>query len=321
MTMRIVSTGSVIVDMTLDVPALPEVGGDVLASAPVLDVGGGFNLMLAAARQGATVIYGGRLGTGSRADLVAQALQAAGITAIYPRINPIPGAYLDTGLCITLVHNDAERSFITAPGAESHLTREGLQSLDIRPDDWVAISGYDLAYEHSAVALAEFVEGLAGSVSTLLDPGPLLLDVEPTIWATVLNRLNALTLNNREARLLIGDPDEFDPVKLHAEIRRLHHVRPDVLLVIRHGEAGCTFDGGPDHNVVSAIPTLPVTAVDTTGAGDTHTGVLLAELAAGAPVAESLRRANVASAISATRRGPACSPTRDEIDAAISPRS
>jgi hypothetical protein len=42
---RLVSLGNVIIDIVADVPALPERGGDVLASGVALEVGGGFNLM------------------------------------------------------------------------------------------------------------------------------------------------------------------------------------------------------------------------------------------------------------------------------------
>ena len=59
----------------------------------------------------------------------------------------------------------------------------------------------------------------------------------------------------------------------------------------------------------------PQEPVDTNGAGDAHTGVLLAERAAGTDWVEACRRANVAGAIKVTRRGPATAPTASEIDA------
>jgi sugar/nucleoside kinase (ribokinase family) len=39
---RLVSLGNVIIDIVAEVPALPEPGGDVLASGVALEVGGGF---------------------------------------------------------------------------------------------------------------------------------------------------------------------------------------------------------------------------------------------------------------------------------------
>ena len=55
--------------------------------------------------------------------------------------------------------------------------------------------------------------------------------------------------------------------------------------------------------------------MDTNGAGDTHTGVLLAERAAGSSWPRAAARANAAGAIKVTRRGPDTAPSRAEIDA------
>jgi sugar/nucleoside kinase (ribokinase family) len=62
------------------------------------------------------------------------------------------------------------------------------------------------------------------------------------------------------------------------------------------------------------VPGFPAAAVDTTGAGDTHTGVFIAALAVGADPAAAARRANAAGAISVTRPGPATAPTAAELD-------
>ena len=62
------------------------------------------------------------------------------------------------------------------------------------------------------------------------------------------------------------------------------------------------------------VPGFPQTPVDTNGAGDTHTGALLAEVAAGTPWVEGCRRANAAAAIKVTRRGPESAPTAAEVD-------
>jgi sugar/nucleoside kinase (ribokinase family) len=63
------------------------------------------------------------------------------------------------------------------------------------------------------------------------------------------------------------------------------------------------------------IPAYPVRPIDTTGAGDTHTGVFLAELLAGRPAPVAARIANAAAAFAVTRPGPATAPTIGELDA------
>jgi sugar/nucleoside kinase (ribokinase family) len=57
-----------------------------------------------------------------------------------------------------------------------------------------------------------------------------------------------------------------------------------------------------------------VTAVDSTGAGDAHTGAFLAELRRTGSVVRSARTANAAAALAVTRAGSATAPHRDELD-------
>jgi sugar/nucleoside kinase (ribokinase family) len=57
------------------------------------------------------------------------------------------------------------------------------------------------------------------------------------------------------------------------------------------------------------------TVVDTTGAGDVHNGVFLAQLAQGLDPVEAARYANAAAAMSVALAGPATSPTRLEVEA------
>lgn len=308
----IVATGSIIVDLTLHVPELPPVGGDVIAGPPSYDVGGGFNLICAAARQGAEVAYAGGHGAGTFGDRVRAALQELGIATLLA-----PTIAGDTGLCVTLVDDRAERTFVTAPGAEAVLTSRQLAGVTVGPSDGVALSGYDLAYDGAGAALAEWVPSLAFGPLILLDPGPLVADIPTGRWSAVLPALTVLTLNAREAQLLAGTGED-DIDRVHQRIRAQHPLDPAALLVIRRGADGCTYDGGPGRAPVTAVASMPVRPVDTTGAGDTHTGVLLAELLRGSVIREALHRANVAAAISVTRSGPASAPTRAEVDAAVS---
>src|SRR5215472_7285122 len=76
---RLVFVGEAIVDLLMRVPALPERGGDMLAESAAVEVGGGFNVMAAAVRQGLPVVYAGGHGTGPWGDMVRAALAAEGI--------------------------------------------------------------------------------------------------------------------------------------------------------------------------------------------------------------------------------------------------
>src|SRR5699024_5168936 len=92
-------------------------------------------------------------------------------------------------------------------------------------------------------------------------------------------------------------------------IRR--HLRPGAVVVVRDGDRGCLVF---HHGRGTEIPAFPMTPVDTNGAGDTHTGVLLAERALGADWESAATRPKAAAASAGTRRGTESAPTRAEVD-------
>ncbi len=292
---RLVHTGQVILDLVMRVPGLPPVGGDVVASASSLLPGGGFNVMAAAARAGATVIYAGGHGTGPYGDAVRAALAAEGIIAAS---EPTPGE--DTGICVVLVVDDGERTFVTGSGAETG----PLVPVSTDARDVVYVSGYSLLADTKADALLDQVERWAGTV--LADPGPLVAEIDAGRWARLLRRTDVLSTNAREARLLTGEDD------LRAASAALGAQLPAV--IVRDGADGCLLarGGRTEH-----VPAHPVTAVDTNGAGDAHCGVLAAALLTGSDLRAAALRANVAAALAVTRSGPATAPTAAEMDALL----
>ena len=297
---RLLYLGNVVVDVVMEVPALPEPGGDVLATRVQSAAGGGFNVMAAAARLGLAVAYGGVLGTGPFAALARAACAAEGIEVLRP---PRPGQ--DTGFVVSIVDGTGERTFLTSRGAEATLTAADLEPVRPDPGDAVCLSGYGLAHPSNAPALLGWLGGLGGDHLVVFDPGPLAGALPAGVLAPVLARASWLTCNAREATLLTGLAAPRDA--LMALAARL----PRAGILVRTGPSGCLLGrhGAPPRH----IPGFPAHAVDTNGAGDTHTGAFLAALASGAEPADALRQANAAAALSVTRRGPATGPTRAEL--------
>jgi sugar/nucleoside kinase (ribokinase family) len=297
---RLVHLGNIVVDVVLSVPALPEPGGDVLATRAETAAGGGFNVMAAAARQGLAVAYGGVIGTGPFASLALAACAAEGIEVLQL---PKPGR--DTGLVISIVDGTGERTFLTSRGAEATLTAADLGPVRPAPGDAVYLSGYGLAHPSNAAALLAWLGRLDGDHLVVFDPGPLAGELPGGVLDAVLARANWLTCNARESALLTGLAGP------HEALRALAARLPRAGLLVRTGPGGCLLGrpGSPPEHVRG----FPVTPVDTNGAGDTHTGAFLAALASGAGPAEAARRANAAAAFSVTRRGPATGPTTAEL--------
>jgi sugar/nucleoside kinase (ribokinase family) len=297
---RLLHLGNVVVDIVLAVPALPERGGDVLASRAEATAGGGFNVMAAAARQGLRAAYAGAHGAGPFGTLARAALAAEGIDVIQP---VTPGQ--DTGFVLTMVEAGGERTFLTSPGAEATLTGADLGRVDPAARDAVYLSGYSLVHDSNRPALLGWLARLGDGQPVFFDPGPLVGSIPAGALATVLDRADWLTCNAREAATLAGVTD----ARAAAAVLAGRTTRSRVL--VRTGPDGCLI-GRPGAGVVP-VPGFQVRVVDTNGAGDTHSGVFIAALAAGAADTAAARAANAAAALSVTRCGPATAPTREEL--------
>jgi sugar/nucleoside kinase (ribokinase family) len=302
---RLVFAGEAIVDVIMRVPALPGRGGDMLAASSATAVGGGFNIMAAAARQGLPVLYAGGHGTGPWGDLVRAALAAEGIGILRPR-----DERRDTGFDVALVEPDGERTFVTTLGAEAVLPAPGAwATVPAGRGDAVYVSGYGLAVAGSGPALGAWAASLPGDALLFVDPGPLAAGIPGRVLGPVLARCDWLSCNQREAVLLTGTAD---PAGAAARLIAGEGEEGPAGVVVRAGAAGCVVAHG---DRITSLLAPPVTVVDTTGAGDAHAGVFLAALAAGLVPEEAARRANAAAALAVTRPGPATAPTRSELDA------
>lgn len=296
----LIHLGNAVVDLVLTVPHAPERGGDVLAQEATELVGGGFNVMAAAARQGMAVAYAGRHGTGPRGDLVRAALAAEGIALLQPVV-----ADCDTGLVVAIVEADGERSFVTAPGAEARLGPSDLARLAVKAADVVYLTGYSLAHPSNREALVEWLPRIGPEPLVVFDPGPLVGSLPREALATVLDRADWVTANAAEAAAISGFGD---PEKAAGELLAL---TGGTGVVVRSGAAGCVLalrGGAP-----VAVPAIASSVVDLNGAGDAHAGAFIAQLASGVEPVAAARWANVAAGLAIGRRGPATAPTFAEV--------
>jgi sugar/nucleoside kinase (ribokinase family) len=308
---RLVFAGEAIVDVVMRVPALPQRGGDALATSSDVMAGGGFNVMAAAARQGLPVLYAGGHGTGPWGDVVRAALAAEHVSVFRP-----PDRDRDTGFDIALVEPDAERTFVTHLGAEAVRGPGAWDAVAARSGDAVYVSGYGLVPPESGPALGEWAASLPSGVLLFVDPGPLVAQIPAAVLDPVLARCDWLSCNHREAALLSGT-SQGDPPAGPAQAARTLLARGAAgNILVRAGAAGC-YLARPSPPGAVHVPAPTVTAVDSTGAGDAHSGVFLSALADGLPPLEAAARANAAAAFAVTRRGPATAPTRAQLEAAL----
>ncbi len=301
---RLFTLDTVMVDVVLVIDSLPSRGGDAVASRHLVSAGGGFNVMSAAARQGMAVVYAGQVGTGPFADIIHAALAREGVAT------PLAADRdHDAGLCVVLVDGEGERTFATAPGAETLLERAALARLDAVAGDYVFLSGYDLVYEPLGASVTQWLAGLDDDVVVSFDPGPRVDDIPASWRGAVLERADWLLANAAEARSIARRATLEESLEVLVEVTGRRGV------VVHDGAAGCVVARRGE--APTRVAAFPGDVVDTNGAGDVHDGVFLAALADGADPVVAARWANGAASIAISRVGPATGPTSEELRALV----
>jgi len=159
-----------------------------------------------------------------------------------------------------------------------------------------------------AAAQAAMARGRALGAITILNPAP----VRP-LPVSLLQMVDVLTPNETEARVLAGrSPDatlerEGDAAELARELIR----RGVKQVVMTLGEKGALIVTASSS---SHVPAVPMSAVDTTGAGDAFNAGLAMALACGTSLEAAVEFAVVTGGLAVTREGVIPSlPHRDEV--------
>ena len=311
---KVIHTGQALVDYVLDVPELPVRGGNVYASAGRRSAGGAVNILVAAARNGASAVHAGAHGTGENGDLIRQTLETEGVALANP-----PELELDSGICICLLE-PGERTFVTTRGAERHISVESLQHSQPAAGDIVCVDGYTLVAGATVEPMLQWLEQLPDGVDVVLDPAADFAAQPERVRRRALAAATVWTSNLVEAIDIVrasgGQSIEgADMVTAADAVAGL--LSPEAVVIVRDGENGCAVRSEGRTTALGGYPQEPV---DTNGAGDAHTGVLVAARLAGSSWPDAATRANAGAAIKVTREGPATAPTAAEIDAFLTGR-
>jgi ribokinase len=303
---RIVVVGSSNADMVIKAPRLPRPGETVTSGAFFRARGGkGANQAVAAARAGGDVVMIGSVGVDPFGDDAVAGLEEDGIdTAHVMRTTAAP-----SGVALIMVDAAAQNVIAVAEGANALLS-----AADIRACE-AAIASADVLVAQLEIPLDAVDEAIGiahrHGVRVILNPAPAC-----QLSDQLLARVGVLTPNASETELLTGISPEDDRSLLRAAEALL--ARGVGASVITLGAAG-VFVATVDRH--ERVEPWPVTAEDTTGAGDVFSGTLAVALADGRPLGDAARFANAAAALSVTRRGAQPSaPRREEILALLQQR-
>lgn len=287
--------GSTNMDLVAYVSKAPQRGETVTGREfRTIPGGKGANQAVAAARAGADVSVIGAVGNDAYGTELRCALEQSGVGTDHLRT--AEGA---SGTAHIVVDDEGGNAIVVVPAANGTVT-------GLAPGDESLIATADALLLQLEIPLAAVVEGARAAhrhgVRTILTPAP----VQP-LPPELLAATDLLVPNEHEAAALTGltDPRE-------AAIALLDQV-PEVVVTL--GAAGSLY-ASRDLAEPITVPAPTVTAVDSTGAGDTFVGALAVALAEGRPMPDALAWASAAGALSVQRPGASASmPYRSEIEA------
>ena len=257
----------VIGDVMTDVIVIPEGplvrGSDRRAAITTRPGGSGANQAVWFGAMGSRVTFVARVGARDKPHL----------EAYFKGFHVDPVLVADvarpSGMLVTIVDPDGERSFLTDRGANLDLSHSDLPVWLLDDTCLVVLSGYSLFAETPRDA----VRWLAGEarqrgIAVIVDAASVgfLDEVGPARFLEWTAGFSTLFANEDEARTLAGTSD------LEAQMRMLgsHYER----VVIKLGPRGAAV--GTRDGVSMSMPAPMVDVVDTTGAGDAFAAAFLA---------------------------------------------
>ena len=292
--MRIVNYGSLNIDYTFQVEEIVRPGQTIAASKVSRFPGGkGMNQSLALARAGMTIYHAGIIGTDGL--FLKEMLEKDGVDCRYLQVREDIG----TGSAFIQVDRHGQNCIVLNGGANRMNTEEDCKRVlnDFAPGDWILlqneINGVDRLIETA----------WEKNMKVIFNPSPMTNEV----LQYNLSKVSLFLMNEDEGMRITGQADAEAILKTMAE------KYPEAEVILTLGEKGSLWSDG---SRIISQPAFSVQAVDTTGAGDTFTGYVLAYLAHGISVERSLAVAAKASAITVTRQGAASAiPYRVEVEA------
>lgn len=284
----IVVVGSTMIDLIAYAERLPEAGETLVGTSFRSGFGGkGANQAVAAARLGAAVAMVNTVGDDAYGGTTIENFAAEGIDTTYVR--RVPGS---SGVAPIWVDGAGMNRIIIVPGANlalaPALAAEAVEAL--RPA--VVVGQFEVP---QVATEAGFAAARALGATTILNPAPG-APIDPDLLA-----VTDWLVPNESEFVQVGGERLDGGVGEDAAIGRLGD-RLGVALAVTLGERGVALRprGG---GAVERIPAPPVTAVDTTGAGDAFVGAFAVGLASGRSAAAAARLACAFAADSVTRHG------------------
>ncbi len=296
-------------DLVVRMPRIPRPGETILGGVFKTFPGGkGANQAVAIARLGSRVTMIGCVGGDSFGQEMRASLDREAINTTHVLIHPDEA----TGVALIQVDAQGQNSIAVASGANFRLTGEDIEKAMQTIPDFDALvmpleTPLDTIYTAARIAARK-------GAKVLLNPAP-----AQVLEKDLLQLVDVLLPNEHEIGLMTGIQMQSTS-DLHKAAEKLLSLGPKNLMVTMGSQGAILFNENMSQGIT--IPAWPVTAVDTTAAGDCFVGALAVGMCEGKPLPAAAAFANAAAAISVTRLGAQPSlPRREEVEQFIKERS
>ena len=296
MSSTVLVAGSANLDFVVRAAHVPAPGETVLGRGFRTFPGGkGANQAVACARAGgAATQMLLALGADDFAKPIEASLNDAGVL-----LHAVRDAQLPTGTAFICLSDDAENAITVAPGANMALLPEHLPALD--GVQWLLLQLESPLASVQAYATA----ARAAGVKVALNAAP-----AQALPAELLAQLDMLIVNEGELAVVAGNPPDLATGLARLDV-------PCVIVTLGARGSLARIDGQ-----ILLQPAFSISPLDTTAAGDTFCGTLVALLARGEPLQQALLAASAASALTCTRLGAQSSiPEHAEVQALLADAS
>lgn len=297
--MRIYNFGSLNIDHIYRLRHIVTPGETLAADTLSFAAGGkGLNQSIALAMTGLPTYHAGCLGTDG--GMLRDLLEEKGV-----HLEHLQSVDTVNGHAIIQVSDEGQNSIVIFGGSNHALTPAQVdRTLEtLQPGDMVLMQNETTCVSHIARRCQE------KGIPLAFNPSPITADL---LAEFPFEAVTYLLVNETEAEAITGlqQPEQVADALLAKY--------PNMRLVMTLGSKGVFYRDSEHQHFQSAFR---VSAVDTTGAGDTFTGFFLGLLSQGKSCAEALKYACAASAIAVTRPGAAPSiPTLDEVETFLAQR-
>ena len=274
--------GSAMMDLTAYADVLPEAGQTLAGQLFTTGFGGkGANQAVMAAHCGAEVHFIGKLGNDVFGTAIADNFVKVGIHSQYVDRSETPN-----GVAHIWVDGRGENRIIIIPGANHEIEiSRAVDAINSIAELQIVVAQCEIKQE---VTTAAFKAAKARGCITILNPAPY-----QELSAELLELTDWLIPNETEFRELHGSLPSSDDV--------LKNFRPGKSSIVTLGSEGAVYISpqGELHRVSAP----KVTAVDTTGAGDSFVGSFAYSLASGKDPITAMSFGIKVASLSVTRKG------------------